>query len=253
MSRDAKVTVKANYGPIRRLLYFLLWSPTNLFFRAWLRLRVRGRPHPFPRGPLVLAANHCSFLDPVILGLTVPRRVVYLVTSSVYYRPLYRPWMWFFGCIPVHDGSVNVEAMRAALAALRRGEVVGIFPEGGLSDDGRLKEGQIGVASLLLLGDAPVQTVAIVGTRKSFPRGAKFPRPARVEVIYSDVVRPDGVDGSLDARARRRVLRDRVMAAIAKALPEGMKPSHGGGALSRKSPLRKSKTAEHVGPDEAHE
>jgi 1-acyl-sn-glycerol-3-phosphate acyltransferase len=225
MSRIAKEPVKEGYGPIRSLLYAVLWLAGNLFFRVWLRLRIRGRPRPFPKGALVVAANHCSFIDPLILAVTVPRRVVYMVTSSVYDLPFYRPWMWLFGCIRVQDGSVNVEAMHAALDALRRGQVVGIFPEGGLADDGRLKEGQIGVASLLLLGDAPVQALAIVGTHEALPRQLKFPRPVRVEVKYSDVIRPAEVDGSLDPRARRRVLRDRVMAAIAKELPERMRPA----------------------------
>jgi 1-acyl-sn-glycerol-3-phosphate acyltransferase len=227
MTRDAEVPVKEDYGAIRSFLYVVLWLAVNLFFRIWLRLRVRGRPRPFPRGALVVAANHCSFLDPLILGVTVPRRVVYMVTSSIYDLPFYRPWMWLFGCIRVQDNSVNVEAMHAALAALRRGQVVCIFPEGGISDDSRMKEGQIGVASLLLLGDAPVQTLAIVGTHECLPRGAKVPRPVRVEVIYSDVVRPAEVDGSRDPRARRRVLRDRVMTAIEKALPERMRPKRG--------------------------
>lgn len=224
MSRDAREPVDEDYGPIRSILYVVLWLLANLFFRIWLRLRVRGRPRPFPKGALVVAANHCSFIDPLILGVTVPRRVVYLVTSSVYDLPFYRPWMWLFGCIRVQDDSVNVEAMHAALAALRRGQVVGIFPEGGLADGGRLKEGQIGVASLLLLGNAPVQTLAIVGTHEALPRARKFPRPTRVEVVYSDVVSPADVERSLDPRARRRLLRDRVMASIAKALPEGMRP-----------------------------
>lgn len=225
ISRDSKPPPNGAYGPIRGCVYALLWLAANLFFRVWLRLRVRGRPRPFPKGALVVAANHCSFIDPLILGVTVPRRVVFLVTSSVYYLPFYRPFMWLFGCIPVHEGSVNVEAIHAALAALRRGQVVGIFPEGGLADDGRMKEGAIGVASLLLLGDAPVQTIAIVGTHEALPRGVKVPRPVRVEIRYSDVIRPADVDGTLDPRARRRVLRDRVMASIAKALPERMKPT----------------------------
>jgi 1-acyl-sn-glycerol-3-phosphate acyltransferase len=224
VSGPAKEPPSERYGLFRSVAYVVLWLLGNLFFRVWLRARVRRPPQPLPRGALVLAANHCSYLDPLLVGMTIRRRVVYLVTSSVYYQPFYRPWMWLFGCIPVHDDSVNVAAVRAALAALRRGQVVGIFPEGGISDDGRLKEGQIGVASLLLLGDVPVQTLAIVGSHEAMPRDVKFPRPVRIELVFSDVVAPSDVDAKLDPRARRRELRDRVMAAIARALPERMKP-----------------------------
>lgn len=214
------------FGPLRRLLYALLWLLGNAFFRAWFRMKVSGRPRPFPRGPLVLAANHVSFLDPVALALAVPRRVTYLVTSDVHDRPAYRPWMWIFGCIPVQSGSINVEAMRRAVAALRRGEAVGIFPEGGIRDDGRLGEGEIGVASLLLQGGAPVLTAGIVGTRDALPRGGGFPRPRSIEIRFSETVTPGEVAAGSVPREARRLLRDRVMGAIARVLP----PSMGGPA-----------------------
>jgi len=210
------------YGPLRRLLYLLCWLAGNALFRVWFRMRVRGLPRPFPRGPLVLAANHVSYLDPVALALAVPRRVTYLVTSAVYFQPLFRPWMWIFGCIPVDDDSVNVDAVRMAVAALRGGGVVGIFPEGGISDDGRLREGEFGVASLLRQSDAPVLTAGIVGTFDALPRGARFPRPRRVEVRFSERIEPGVVAAGLEPRAARRALRDRVMAAIERVLPAAM-------------------------------
>jgi 1-acyl-sn-glycerol-3-phosphate acyltransferase len=215
-------------GTIRRLLYAPLWLLMNGLFRVYFRMRVRGRPRPFPRGPLVVAANHCSYLDPLLLGLALPRRVVFLVTSSVYYRRFYRPWMWFFRAIPVQDDSVNVDAMRRALAVLAAGGVVGIFPEGGIGGDGRLREGQIGVASLLLLGGAPVLTAGLVGTHEAMPRERKLPRPVRLEVRFSEVVRPEAVDAGRSHRDARRVLRDRVMASIERVLPERMRRAGAG-------------------------
>jgi 1-acyl-sn-glycerol-3-phosphate acyltransferase len=209
---------------LRRVLYVFFWLLGNLLFRIWFRMRVFGRPKPFPSGPLVVAANHVSFLDPVVLALSIPRPVTYLVTSSVYFQPLYRPWMWVFGCVPVNDGSVNVEAIKRAVAALRRGEVVGIFPEGGLSPDGRLQEGQIGVATLLRQGEATVLAAGIVGTREALPRGGGYPRPRKVVVRFSESIVPGAVDGGLAPHDARRLLRDRVMAAIGRVLPESMRP-----------------------------
>ena len=209
-------------SPLRVLLYGFLWLFARLLTLVWFRLRFRDRPRPFPKGPLVVAANHVSFLDPVILALALHRPVTYLVTSSVYDLPLYRPWMWIFGCIRVQDDSVNVEAMRRAVAHLRGGGVVGIFPEGGISDDGRLKDGQIGVASLLLQGDAPVLTAAIVGTFDALPRNGGFPKPVGVEVRFSELVSPAAIGAGHTPRDARRLLRDRVMAAIARVLPERM-------------------------------
>ena len=114
--------------------------------------------------------------------------------------------------------------MRRAFAVLKTGGVVGIFPEGGISDDQRLQEGQIGVASLLLQGGAPVLTAGLIGTHRALPRGSALPRPARLEVHFSDLVRPDELDAALAPRVARRELRDRVMAAIARGLPETMQP-----------------------------
>jgi 1-acyl-sn-glycerol-3-phosphate acyltransferase len=220
-------------GPFRRVLYVLFWLGGNLFFRIWFRMRVSARSRPFPRGPLVLAANHVSFLDPLLLALAVPRRVTYLVTSSVYYQRFFRPWMWIFGCIPVKDGSINVDAMRRAVAVLRRGDVVGIFPEGGISDDGRLGEGEIGVAALLRQGGAPVLTAGLVGTFAALPRGAGFPRPHRLEVRFSELIEPGAVGAGLAPREARRALRDRVMAAIARVLPPAMTTHHAAPPSSR--------------------
>lgn len=214
----------AETGPIRRGLYVVLWVLVNAFFRVCFRMRVRGRPRPFPSGPLVVAANHTSYLDPIVLSAAVPRRVHFLVTSMVHDQFFYRPWMWFFGSIPVQEGSVNVEAMRRALAVLRSGGVIAIFPEGGISDDGRLKEGQIGVASLLLQGGAPVVAAGIVGTHAALPKGRALPRLAKIEVRFTDVVRPDDLAADRPPRETRRELRDRVMAAIARGLPESMAP-----------------------------
>ncbi len=213
------------------LLHAALWFFTQGFCIAWFRFRVRRRPSPFPSGALVVAANHVSYLDPLMLGLAVRRRITFLVTSSVFDAPGYRFVMRLFGCIRVQDGATNVEAMRLALAALRRGRVVGIFPEGGISDDGRLREGQLGVASLLLQGGAPVLTAALVGTFDALPRGGGFPKPRAVEVRFSRVVTPAAAAPGVLPRDARRLLRDEVMTAIAEQLPARM-----GGQLAESSP-----------------
>jgi 1-acyl-sn-glycerol-3-phosphate acyltransferase len=221
-SNGRNAPVERPGGKFLDALYVLLWIVAKLLFLLWFRLRVRGRPSPFPRGPLVLAANHVSFLDPVTLALSIRRPVTYMVTSSVFDLPAYRPWMRVFRCIRVEDDAINVEAMRRAVSVLRSGGVVGIFPEGGLSDDGRLKEGQIGVASLLLKGDAPVLTAGIVGTYEALPRHGGFPKPVAVEVRFSKLITPAAIAAHRTPREARRELRDQVMAAIAAVLPARM-------------------------------
>jgi len=231
--------VSGEYGPFRRVLYRFFWLFGNLLIHVWFGKRVVGRPRPFPDGPLIVAANHVSYLDPVLLALAVPRRVTYLVTSAVFDRWPFRPWMWIFGAIRVRDDTVNVDAMRRAIAALGRGEVVGIFPEGGISRDGRISEGAIGVASLLKQGGAPVLTAGLVGTFDALPFGAVFPRPRRrLEVRFSDRIDPGAVGEGLTPRDARRELRDRVMASIARVLPERMQRLPAAARQSAASPPR---------------
>lgn len=217
-ARRERARRPARHGP----LYALLWLVGWLLFLIWFRLRVRGRLRPLPAGPLVVAANHASFLDPVALGLALTRPVTWLVTSEVFDRPAYRLWMALFDCIKVQAGAVNVAAMRRALDTLEAGGVVGIFPEGRISDDGRLLEGQLGVASLLLQAGAPVLTAGIVGTFDALPRGGGFPKPRRIEVRFSRLIEPDRVAAGLAPREARRALRDAVMTAIAAVLPRRM-------------------------------
>lgn len=209
-------------GALRTLFYGVLWVVARLLFAVWFRYRVRGRPTPFPRGPLVVAANHVSYLDPVALALALKRPVTYLITSGVARKLLFRPWVWLFDCIVVEESGINVEALRQAIAVLRGGGVVGIFPEGAISDHGCLAEGQLGVASLLLQGHAPVLTAAIVGTFESLPRGGGFPRPGPIEIRWSRLVLPDAIAADRAPREARRELRDQVMAGIAAVLPVGM-------------------------------
>lgn len=209
-------------GALRSFLYLLLWLVGRLLVAAWFRFRVRGRPRPFPCGPLVVAANHVSFLDPVVLGAALHRPITYLITSEVARQPLFRPWVWIFDCIVVEADAVNVEALREAQKVLRGGGVIGIFPEGAISDSGRLAEGQLGVASLLLQGGAPVLCAGIVGTHAALPRGGGFPKRGPIEIRFGTLVTPPARGGVLPAREARRALRDQVMAAIAAQLPARM-------------------------------
>ena len=211
-------------GLARRLLYWALWSVNQVLLKTWFRHRVEGAPEALPRGPLVLAANHCSWLDPIVLAGSVRRRVVFLVTSAVFYQPHMRPWMWLFGCIPVEEGRSNREAIRAALDELRGGCAVGIFPEGGISDDGRLQEGQTGVASLILQGRAKVLPAALVGPFESLPRGGGFPRPVALRTRFGPVLSAEEVVAGKRGNAARVALRDRIMKEIAAQLPEHQRP-----------------------------
>ena len=102
---------------------------------------------------------------------------------------------------------------------------MGIFPEGGISDDGRLQDGELGVASLLLKVGVPVLPAAIVGTRESLPRGAWLPRRGTLEVAFGPLIHPEEIAAGRSPHEARRLVRDRVMEEIGRLLPERMQAS----------------------------
>jgi 1-acyl-sn-glycerol-3-phosphate acyltransferase len=144
---------------------------------AW-RPRVRGLQNIPVHGGVILAANHLSFVDSLFMPLMCPRDVVFLGKADYF-----ETWRtrWFFeaaGVIPVRrdGGSAGEAAILAGIRALRAGKVVGIYPEGTRSPDGRLYRGKTGVARLALEARVPVIPVAIGGTPEIMPIEAKVPR-----------------------------------------------------------------------------
>lgn len=169
------------FGALNRLFFRLLRLAAFLVIKPYFRLRLEGGRH-LPAGPFIVAPNHVSFLDPVVLQSALPRRLVFLMTRSWFDRPALR---WFFAamrCVPVEDEGRNRRALTLGLQALAAGVPVGIFPEGRVQDDGRVGEFSHGVASLSLRAGVPVVPAAILGTRDALPRGRWFPRPVRVTV-----------------------------------------------------------------------
>lgn len=183
--------------------------------RGWFRLRVEGPPPP--AGPCVLAANHSSFVDPLVLGAVTRARIVYLMTEVVWRS---RGFGWFYRwnrTIPIRTRGGNREALRAARAVLQQGRVLGIFPEGGLSRDGLPMLGNPGAVSLVLQENVPIVPVGIVGAHAALPAGAVWPRPRRITIRFGEPILPTELDamGGGDRRARLREATATIMRRIA--------------------------------------
>lgn len=179
-------------GPLLRLLY---------------RPRAEGLENVPAEGPVILASNHVSFVDSLFIPLLIRRRVVFLAKSD--YFDSWRT-RWFFrsaGVIPVRreGGSAGEAAIRTGVRALREGHVIGIYPEGTRSPDGRLYRGKTGVARMALEAQAPVVPVALEGTREIMPPEARLPRlRGRVAVRFGQ---PLVFDRYYDRSRDRFVLR----------------------------------------------
>jgi 1-acyl-sn-glycerol-3-phosphate acyltransferase len=192
-----------------RLARLALVLPTH----ALLWPTVEGRANVPVTGPVILAANHLSVLDSVVIPLLAPRPVAFLAKAE-YFRPgrLTRPLFTALAAVPVERGSnrTALESLATALAVLESGGAFGIHPEGSRSRDGRLYRGRTGVGWLALASRAPVVPVAVLGTDRVLPVDAVVPRPGRVTVRFGAPMRFSRQPG---AKARRAVT-DEIMAAI---------------------------------------
>jgi 1-acyl-sn-glycerol-3-phosphate acyltransferase len=189
-------------GPVLRLLF---------------RPKVTGLEHIPREGGAIVAANHVSFLDPLLLPLVVPRRRVMFLTKVKYLdKPLLRWFLAGAGVIPVatDDPSTVRVAVTAAVQAVLSGQLVGIFPEGTRSPDGRLHRGKTGVARVALESGVPVIPAGIIGTDLAFPRGAKLPRPHAVRIAFGPPIRFAASGNESKDPSLNRTVTDQVMAAI---------------------------------------
>ena len=204
--------------------YTLLRLFAGVVFRLIWRPVVEGREHVPATGPVIIASNHLSFVDSIVIPLAVPHRRVTFLAKAEYFTgggllgwPR-RAFFKGFGAVPLQRGSQADAraAMDATLDALTRGWACCVYPEGTRSRDGRLYRGRTGIGFLAFAADAPVVPAGLVGTDRMQPVGSRIPRPARVRISFAPPVRPgDYADVTNPGLARRR-LTDDVMDAVAQ-------------------------------------
>jgi 1-acyl-sn-glycerol-3-phosphate acyltransferase len=182
--------------------------------RSMFKPQVIGLDHVPADGAAILAPNHQSFLDDFLLPLVIRKRKVRMLAKADYFEKWYTAW--FFkatGCIPVRreGGSASAKALEAGIDALKKGELVGVFPEGTRSPDGRLYRGKTGVARMALEAQVPIIPVSIVGTFEAWPYDRRMPRSGQVTITFGA---PLDFSRHYDTPADRFVLRsvtDEVM------------------------------------------
>ena len=206
-----------------RVTYRILRLLLSLLVYVLLRPKVTGLHNVPRRGPVILASNHLSFIDSILIPLVVPRHVTFIAKAEYFTgRGLKgRLYRWFFttmGNIPVKrdDPRAGQRSLEDALAVLQRGGAFGIYPEGTRSKDGRLARGKTGVAWLALTADCPVVPVAVRGTDRVQPVDSRWPRPHRVTVTFGTPLTFPEQRGMAGNGRARRVVTDRIMEAIAE-------------------------------------
>lgn len=173
------------------------------------------------RGAVILASNHLSFIDSVAIPLVARRQVAFLAKSEYFRgrgprRRLVGAVLGALGHVPVERGKgrASLLALGVATEVLDAGGAFGIYPEGTRSLDGRLHRGHTGVAQLTLTTGAPVVPVAVIGTDRMMPVGARLPRRRPVTIRFGAPLDFTRYDGLADSPAVRRSVTDEIMYAI---------------------------------------
>ncbi|MET9257618.1 lysophospholipid acyltransferase family protein [Streptomyces sp. NPDC003717] len=199
------------------LKYVLLGPPLRLAFRP----RIEGLDHVPDSGAAIVAGNHLSFSDHFLMPAVLRRRITFLAKAEYFTGPGVKGRLtaFFFrsaGQIPVDRSGKEAgqAAVLEGLGVLARNELLGIYPEGTRSHDGRLYKGKVGVAVMALRAGAPVVPCAMIGTFEAQPPGRKVPRLRPVTIRFGeplDFSRYAGMDGE---KAVLRAVTDEIMSAI---------------------------------------
>ncbi|MFJ3491934.1 lysophospholipid acyltransferase family protein [Leifsonia aquatica] len=183
-------------------------------FRPW----VVGVENVPAEGAVILASNHLSFIDSIFLPLIVDRHVSFLAKSDYFTRKGLKGWatktfMKATGQLPIDrsGGKASEASLNTGLRVLARGEILGIYPEGTRSPDGKLYRGRTGVARMILEAGVPVVPVAMVDTAEIMPIGKRLPKLGRIGIVIGEPIDFSRFDGMEGDRFILRSVTDEIM------------------------------------------
>ncbi len=193
--------------------YLLGYSLSKAMAKTFFHYRVVGAENMIEEGPCIIAANHCSYLDPPLVGVACQRAIHYLARKSLLDIPVLGPILPQLNVIPVDQKNADRSALMGAIRVVRNGGAVLIFPEGSRSPDGKLQPAQPGIGMIVAKTGAPVVPVRISGSFQAFPRGTATPRFVPVKVTIGAPLFFEG-SGTED-RALYQKRSDCIMTAVA--------------------------------------
>jgi 1-acyl-sn-glycerol-3-phosphate acyltransferase len=166
------------------VLYKISRDACIVFTKLYLRVKVSGLQNIPAHGGFIIASNHRSYLDPVVIGSVCPRRINYMARHDLFSVPLFGRLIKAYGTFPVKRGRADLGALRETIRRVNRGYGVLLFPEGTRQAKNALGEAGAGVGFLAAKINGPVVPAFISGTEKAMPKGAKVIRPVAVTVKF---------------------------------------------------------------------
>jgi len=163
------------------LWYSLLRGLAIIIFKVFFAVKIRGKENVPLKGGTILASNHLSYFDPIVLGLLTPRKINFMAKEELFENFLFRLSITKLGAFPVKRERVDKTVYQKVLDLLKKGELLVLFPEGTRSWEGKLGHLQQGTVKIALRANVPLVPVIIRGTEKVLPRGKKMIRLAKIE------------------------------------------------------------------------
>lgn len=170
------------------MIYWLTCFFLRIFFRLFSGYKAYGMENIPKRGSFILASNHVSFLDPLVIGSFVKRDLNYIAKKELFGNKFFA---WYFRklrIIPVDRDRASFSGMKEVFRNIKQGTSILIFPEGTRGDGDTFLEPEAGVAHLCLRFDIPVVPVYVKGTEKALPKKARFIKLERIKVYYGKPV-----------------------------------------------------------------
>ncbi len=198
-----------------RWVYWLGWMAFGAAFRTLFGLRIVGRENLITEGPVLVASNHQSFLDPPLIGNLYDTEMVFLARKTLFvgfFKWLYPQW----NAIPVDQDRPDMSSLKTIIRRLKEGHRVLVFPEGARTLDGEIGEAAPGIGLIAAKSGAVIQPVRISGAREALPRGSARIRFARITVSVGPPIRLTAED--LQATAGKEGyerITEKIMRAIA--------------------------------------
>lgn len=200
-----------------------------LFFRAvfagYFRWRVFNPERVPLAGPVILASNHASYIDPPLVGAGIRRQINYLARDSIFHVPILAAILRSWEVVPVDRDGGTGRGLKEILGRLEQGGAIILFPEGTRSRHGELNPARSGIGLTVIKSSAPVVPVRVFGTHRAFGPHKRLPRPRRVMVKYGQPLSFAALRAEAATASKQRVreiyqqVADEIMSAIARLEP----------------------------------
>ncbi len=186
----------------------------TMLIRWFVRLFHRGSVHGMDTIPqekgVIIVGNHASYLDPFYIGAFVPRKVQFMAKKSLFRFFLLRWLLKRLGAFPVDRDRTDLQSIKKALSILDQGEVVGLFPEGGIKQH-PLTQLKHGAAYLSMKKNCPIVPIYIDGTDQALPKGRWYLKPTKISIRVGKIVKPPA-EGT--AKEKQAVISEQLLSQL---------------------------------------